>query len=228
MQFFEHNIMDDNTTELINDNKVIKKTNNNNRGNLKMTFEELKTEIASKKAYPSDFFTVKEIIGSLGKDETGNIVFYGGDDKVVGYLNKQLPDINTYTKQISDYEKKIGELEKVNVEFTNIKKELAKNKALGSIDTVLKSRTLDEKQNIWIKKQLEKKLINSDLDENNVENTLNSKIDEEIELYKDFYQLHFPQLAESNQEIKENLTNSNIKETAIPSYSMDGISEGLL
>ena len=47
-------------------------------------------------------------------------------------------------------------------------------------------------------------------------------------MHEDFYQLHFPQLAESNQEIKENLTNNNIKETAIPSYNMDGISEGLL
>lgn len=126
-----------------------------------ITFTQVKEFIRKHNVFPTQIWTVQEIIG-IPKNENGEIVFVNGvDDRISNYLAKSIPDMKTYETKIKQLEQEREDLLKIKNEF----QELNKKQKIDNFKAIVLKKADDKKLSEKLKKYLTKKLdrYNSDI-----------------------------------------------------------------
>jgi hypothetical protein len=179
MQFFEHEI----------------ETKPKNGGNPveQITFNQVRDAVRALNIFPSQLYSMEDIFGKAEKKENGQVIFYGGDHKVISEINKHIPDVSIYNSKVEELNKQVEGLKAIEKEYAQIRKEKETKNLLSNIDGIFAERNLEKPKVDFLKKRLDKFIV----DEPNVEK-LNEFINDQLEIYKEVYQVLIP--AESKQE----------------------------
>ena len=155
-------------------------------GNSKMTFNDVKQAVRDLNIFPSQLWTLEELIGHFEvKDDKG--LFYGGvDNKLIDSINRRIPDIKKFKDEISTKEAKLKELEENVKSFQEEKAILTKKQSEIKLrEFITNNATFDQKQKTWLEKKLAKFKP-----ENGSEDEIKSFVDEQLVDYKEFIALH--------------------------------------
>lgn len=155
-------------------------------GNSRMTFNEVKQAVRDLNIFPSQLWTLEELIGHFEvKDDKG--LFYGGvDNKLIDSINRRIPDIKKFKDEIQTKEAKLKELEENVKLFQEEKASLTKKQSEIKLrEYITGNPNLDTKQKTWIEKKLSKFKP-----ENGSEEEIKSFVDEQLVDYKEFIALH--------------------------------------
>jgi hypothetical protein len=141
--------------------------------------------VKSLNIHPTQLYSNEELIGNVEKKEDGSVVFYGGDHKLVAYLNKHIPDTKPLLEQLKSKEDEISNYKSMEEDLKKAKLEQAKLSAVQKLDEVIKSKGLDDAQAAWIRKNSSKLQPSEDVDK-----SINDFINDNLDTYKVFVELH--------------------------------------
>jgi hypothetical protein len=196
---------------------TINETKIKQEGNSKMTFQEVKEAIRQLNIFPSQLYSIEDLIGNVENKE-GNLVFYGGvDDKLTAALNKRLPDIKPLKEEISLKDAKLKELEEHVNSFQAEKKNLVKEQANIKLrNYITNDKVMDAKQKAYLEKRIARFTVNEG-SEDEIKNFVNEQLND----YKEFIAIHQDKFIGDNAQLLPDTMPE-------PTFNTNGIPKGYL
>jgi hypothetical protein len=169
-----------------------------------MSPRELKEIIQREGIHFSQLFDIKEVIGEPFKEPDGRITFIKGDDRVLAYINRVIPQPAELEKQLKEKEDLIN---KLSTEANNFKRELYKTNSKPILDKYTKERNLSEIQSKYLEKTFQTFEPNPEQD---IEKQLDLWSQKQLESLKTVLELQSPNV-ENVPIVKESKETSSEK-----------------
>ena len=151
--FFNQEIIDE-SKEIIDESKK-----NIDRGKKIMeeiSFTQVKEFIRKHNVFPTQIWTVQELVG-IPKNDNNEFVFVNGiDDRLNAYITKSLPDFSSFSKKISELEEQVKTLQESKNELERLKKEKIIDEFRKKVIYKAEEKKVSDKLKKFLTKKLEK------------------------------------------------------------------------